>query len=554
MNQPELDKFIDELKVSSDFLQLGAFAGNSQCLRRFCEEVEKTSATASKVILVDRPFQIEILDRSIVESLAPNNPRKLMLHSGSDCFNSQKLFGAEAPNIFESGESLIIIGLENIDKSIAERFCRYWLAWHTNERNLIILGKPSVALTCVKTELASLAPIILHLPRLKDRENDILFCIQHVASRHAGGLDNFSIEAINVLTGLDLNEDQNDLEYLIEYLYRKRDLSNAVFSADHVEQAIKQLPLRRNAHLLSLARHDVVELWQSVKRKLTEIDSRSTSLTSQPFFSSNSVNDHVVPLSSHAPELQFLQLISWAYKTLFERSAVNLKAIAKHFNAYHLDEKTFKKSISLFGNLRTYCQHSLEYLSPHDQNTLESTHSWFQDAIGRRHPEEEDFERCSKVILMQVDTILETTLTFLKHLQDDEFGEAILSQWKHFRETKWPKHRFVEITAAVIASQERNDLKPEVVADQLLGKLQKRLSATNSDDDQERVVIGLIEKALCDQYKRPMPITGRDVIALGVEPGELVSQVVCELQRRFEKDNLSREQLLVIAAELCGKK
>ena len=57
----------------------------------------------------------------------------------------------------------------------------------------------------------------------------------------------------------------------------------------------------------------------------------------------------------------------------------------------------------------------------------------------------------------------------------------------------------------------------------ILRSIQKgRLSATKDGDDREDVMLGIIEQRICERYPIPIPLTGQDIIKLGVPPSSLI--------------------------------
>jgi hypothetical protein len=256
------------------------------------------------------------------------------------------------------------------------------------------------------------------------------------------------------------------------------------------------------------------------------------------------------PVGAVSPEFGFLQLVSWAYVTIVENGEPNLRCVLRHFSGQRLDNKRVGEIRDTIVCLRTFLQHSLAYGSDHDRVTLNKACSWFEITIGRRQPERNDFEACIRGLLLECHALIDDLLQFLRNVGRDKFRDIVIQQWVDARERTWPRHKFDAIVARVLHDLGRSDLKVEVVCSQNLKEMNDVLAASASLDDREAMLARFVEQRICQRYPLPLPVSARDLIALGVPPGPQIREILCTLLERFESGLHDRNELLGIAMTL----
>ena len=193
----------------------------------------------------------------------------------------------------------------------------------------------------------------------------------------------------------------------------------------------------------------------------------------------------------------------------------------------------------------------MEYSSEHDQETLAKTNDWFRKPIGRTYPELSDFEPCINFLLAEISKSANTILEFLKKLQKDELSEAtIVKKWKHENETSWPNHKIESLVDSTILRIGRSDLNGRAVTEKLLREIQQRLSVAAIDSNLDQVVVDIVENALYTKFKPSMPVGSKEIIALGVEPGPRLGEIIEKLRSEFDNGTTDKDLLLDLAREM----
>ena len=77
------------------------------------------------------------------------------------------------------------------------------------------------------------------------------------------------------------------------------------------------------------------------------------------------------------------------------------------------------------------------------------------------------------------------------------------------------------------------------------------MCAENADKSQ--VLRSLIERKIAENFPREMPVTGKDILNLGVPPSSAVRNILNTLRERFKQTNATREELLAKAVTLVNE-
>ncbi len=564
MDQSDLDRILAQLDDKSSWLHLGALAGQSQLLRQFTERVQELgsvheSRTQSSAIILTRTGRSEQVDNALVSALGFSDTLRINLHSGSNVYNHCELFGMGLrPGIFEAPDSAIVIrGVECLNTEAVDRLyqqAQIWLAQRL--KHLLLIGEPTETTEQVTTAFTDAAQTVsLELPDLAKRTEDLPFVFHFAAALNHGGLDQFSVEAVRELMRHPWTGGLAQVENMIRGMYvkvRKFD-ADSRFTDEDVRIRIADAAPRQARHTEQGQLHDSIALWREVQDTCDDVDRLTTSLASFPFFAAGAAATTQSPLGMHWPELDFLRLVSWAYATFIEKAEPNLRCVQKLFGGQQMSPDKVLAIRDSIVRLRTFLQHSLQYSSDHDQETIQYASQWFQNAVGRSRPDLEDYEDCIRALLLQIHELLNDLLKFLRRVNEDEFQEMTLVQWKRRRETSWPRCQYEAIVGTAIKHLGRSDLKTSVVCDSMLSEMRERLKATTEDDDRERILLSLTEERITDRYPKQLPVTGTDLLELGVHKGPEVGEMLSKL-RECHKQNaaIGRDELLSRARQMLA--
>lgn len=555
MDHQKLLEIQSHLDERDDWCHLDELAGTSPEICDFVASISDVPAQFApdviEVIWVDRPCGLERVDSFLVRQLGFGNALRFDLCPGAPSFNAEVLFGSSRrEGCFDSGTNeLVLVDLAFIDSAAVARL------------NRIIATLPAFGLQrlCIVTEMNEIASAFedrltevarvrkFRMPRLSERSVDIPYEV-HLAARHVGsGLDQFSICGLTALCSNGLAGDVAELDHIVQHLVR-RNAQDVVLDETLVRKQVADSQVKFRA--AEYPPCDV--LWAELRAKRDQIDQLCTALIQTPFFVSDSAVVSQSPVGSPSPEFDFFRLVSWAYVTLQEQAKPNLDAVLRLMTGLKVSPSPIVEVRLQVGRLRTYLQHSLQYGSESDQATMQVVFSWFEKAIGKRQPQRQDFEACSRSLLFQQIQVFDQILKFLDRLNRDTLRELPIRQWLAYRETTWPKHSFQVIVNEALRNLDRSDLDEIIVCEAILAELQERLRATKQTENREHILVSRSEILIQERYPVTPPINGSDLIDLGVLPGRELGELLKEIRDRFEETQATKEELLSEFAEVIS--
>lgn len=555
MNQDQLNELFETLSDSSEWIHQESFAGVSQELKQFTAQAvaiskEAVSDQRSRIIYCERLGNCGRIDEALVDILGFHGSRIVKLEAGADAHNLCEIFGMGArPSLLEStDEQVAIFGFEFLLPYQVSRFYEQTAIWFRHRfKKLLIVSNCNHEFEekTPKIDGALISKSII-FPPLASRKIDIPFVIQDAARRCNGGLELVSLDGANMLISHSWHGDIEEIDRVVRALFSSS--GEGLIEERDVKDCLSRTrpPLTRRGLPI-----DYLKLWQQVQHLKSEIDRLTTSLTGFSFFAFQSAATTKSPLESDWPELNFLRLVSWAYVTVIENAEPNLRIVAKLFAGQNLKaDRVFEMRDSV-GCLRTLLQHSLQYGEERDQDTIAKTAAWFEGAIGKPQPRQSDFENCIRHLLNEVEDLFKRLLHFLNRLNDDELRRISIAQWIDHKETEWPKHKFAKIVEAAIQNLGRQDLNVNVVCDKLLDSLRSRLKVTSENEDRQAILLCLAESEVDEKFPMTLPVSGSDIISLGVPKGPLVSEIRKAVQLKFESGITEKSKLLEYAATMA---
>lgn len=491
MNHSEIEQFLTRLEDESSWLQQNAFAGESDEMRGFVSKLNCIASLSNdpanpELVLFARVGECQRIDNAVIETLGYSVEQTIKLYPGCDVHNHRKLFGdaIESSILERNNERIVVTGFEYLSPRVWSRFVRHLTVWLSQHPRKLLLVGESFIFPEDSEKIMRKWTTELEFPRLKDRKQDIIYEL-HLAARACDGrVDRFSLDALNFLLKQDWDGDVRDVEQVVFRVFRESSDEREI-SVDQVRVCLKR---KSTVRLRQERTTDTTDLWRRIVSLREDIDRLSTSLIGNPFFAQRAETTTQRPLGSGCPELDFFRLISWAYMMLIECGSPNVAIVGKLATGLRVQIAELMVTCDTIGRLRTFLQHSLQYGSKSDQQTIELASKWFDNAVGRFYPLEQDYEICIIVMLQSVAEAFEKIHQFLQKLNEDEYKHTILRQWKDRVEDVWPKHQYDSAICKALRSLNRTDLDLESLCRKLLPKMQERLKITSKDADRHKAM------------------------------------------------------------------
>lgn len=540
-----LDEVLERVSTTKDWQHPCSLAGVSEQVNDFVRQFAmidlRGSENSREVISIDRPRGCARVDDAIVRDFDFSDGSRVNLDYEADSYNCKLLFGTGSRSgcLELNPTDLVVVNADAIPEAVIGRL-RVTISQQLTalRRLLVIADHRSMAPELIATFKALGATRDLRIPRLHERIEDIAYEIHFAAMEYKAGLDSFSADSVQLLCSHPWHGDVHELDTVVQKclrLHQGDGLIDGWLVAEQLSQATFSLSHSRAT--------SCDKLWSELVEKQTEANQLTTALMQLPFFVTTAATTPT-PVGSDAPEFDFFRLVSWGYVCLFEQARSNLPSVERLMGGLGVNPGRIKSVREYVDRLRTFLQHSLQYNSDRDRATIEAAGDWFQLSIGRRLPSIKDYEKCSRKLLMQLHDAHDDLLQFLRKVNDDELRELTLRQWRHMRETSWPKNQFQQIVDNVLISQDRDDLNGRVVCERVLNQLQERLSATNDSQDRVAILTATTERLIAELFPEEIPVCGRDLIELGIPAGPKIGLILAKMREHFAQHRGSRESLL----------
>lgn len=502
MNQLELDAFLEDVHDKSGWLHHGAFAGYSPAILAFVEELDRLAAAisepeSSKVVLFNRSSECPRVDNAVVRQLGFPAEVAIQLHKGCNEYNHDVLFGnGSKPGIFERGASSVVLnGIHHLCKSGLSRLVRHHAAWLAKfPHKVLLIGRDLASIPGLSEEIGQFASD-LRYPEVSARVDDLVYELHLAAKSCNGGLETFSLEAVQCLLQHAWPGNIGEMDSFFRRVFRE-----ISFGAEPTDEVVRQCLEHRPKHRShSFADTDPQQRWRDLVISREQIDQTTTSLIGSPFFAQRAETSAQRPLGSGCSQLDFLRLVSWGYMILVECGGPNISSFERIADLLQVRTDRVTTAKESIGRLRTFLQHSLQYESKSDQQTIEMAGRWFDSVVGRVSPKSHDYEICIATMLAELSSAFDDIRLFLDRLNDDEYKETIIRQWKDRIETAWPKHEHDKIIATAVTDLECN-LDPLAISKKLLPKMQERLKVISRDCDVRAAMIGFTKELIARTF------------------------------------------------------
>lgn len=250
-------------------------------------------------------------------------------------------------------------------------------------------------------------------------------------------------------------------------------------------------------------------------------------------------------------ELGFIRVVSWLYVHYFEVGKLGSDFLAAHAEAASIETSQLKNHRDRIQQLRTYCQHNLNYTDDHSKSIQYICESWFKEKCGTHLPiDEPHWSKLLQLIIAEALHYFQILERIIRFIETNEAFEQILEQWQLRIKRYFPPHKFDKIIEEVSADWGRDNFDATKFRKRHYDKWKGAFEYQTEEADLEREGRKLVEAAMLADQMGILPIDGRDVMSqLNIAPGSAVQEmlkIACDLNNAKP---YSREALLAELAE-----
>lgn len=282
--------------------------------------------------------------------------------------------------------------------------------------------------------------------------------------------------------------------------------------------------------------------FKEVNQLIHVINSFTEKITNQQvrFFDSVSVG-----VKFKDPEHCFNTMISWLYVLFIEVGSKNVDFIKKKFVSYKIsisdDANNIVKIVNCF---RTIFQHNLSNSSRSDVEKKNNCEFWFQNRINKTWPQTiDDWKNSVEYLLSEVSEFLSAINLCLIEINKREHKDLIFKEWKRIKERNHTVFEFEKVLNEVLNN---HDLSAFFDSNQLTKKYinewRKDLDILPDGFDFEESAYPIVERFILN--RGIIPIDGRDLIEIGVEPGARISELLEYSKKSFKDNPCNKRELL----------
>ncbi|QDV11482.1 hypothetical protein CA51_13460 [Rosistilla oblonga] len=505
MNQSDFDELLERLADESQWLHLRAFAGQSDEIRQFVDElkaaqVAEQSANPAKILLFVRYGNSRRIDEAVINALEFPSINPIVLQDGCGEHNHNSLFGKGIDrSVCEHDEMKIVVkNIHHLDDAGQRRLTRYLRAWLPfAQKQILLIGQDCAAFEETRSIFSDFTTGFRY-PTLTQRIGDLVYELHLAARSCRGGLDSLNIESVKLLLDHAWPGDIGEIDSVMRRIFREMN-SGRELEVEFVRSCIAP---RNVSRIKALPHDELIQRWNDLVRIREQIDQLTTSFIGAPFFAQRAETFTQRPLGSGCSEFDFFRLVSWSYMMLVECGGPNVLSFEKLAGGLQVQADQVSEIKTVSGRLRTYLQHSLQYASKSDQATIDIAGQWFDKTVGRLTPQSHDYEVCVATLIGQLTDAFHDIRNFLRLLNEDEYKTAIIRQWKDRVEKAWPKHELDSIVGEALGELGRSDLDPIATSMKLLGKMQERLKVVARDENPRELMLNHAKSLVRAQFPK----------------------------------------------------
>lgn len=254
---------------------------------------------------------------------------------------------------------------------------------------------------------------------------------------------------------------------------------------------------------------------------------------------------NTIPVKFDTPSRCFDQIISWSYSLIYE-------SLAKHYEFLIKQAKNLNTDLSSDISDLKKCVHSHRTNQQHSQfdtdrhrSLTNYVESWFQEICGYNEPQsDEHWMICiSKILeyLKEMVICLEETIT---ESISSEFGDLFINEWVKKSTRIYEKYEYDQVLQKVLEDHDLvNFINGSNYTKKYLNEWQKSIEVLPDEFDFNSSAYGIIEKSVLKA--EVIPITGEDLIGVGIPKGFDLGRCIEEARRKFKEQPCNAENLTI---------
>jgi hypothetical protein len=260
-------------------------------------------------------------------------------------------------------------------------------------------------------------------------------------------------------------------------------------------------------------------------------------------FSPNSLSRVRIPTLAD-PELAFIRTVSWLYVQFIEAGGLNVRFLENRLRSYGVDP-TDTNFINLVICLRTYHQHNLDYDTEHDRAVGDACEEWFRKTCGTSVPNQPvHYELCLDRLIAGALEFITQCDTCLRGIESDRESDVVVDQWRRHRRLDFQPEEFDRVISTAANDLGMTQVDPVKLRRRFIDQWRAKLQTLSEDADVTLEARKLVEDALIKMEFALPPVTGADILALGVDPGPRVGELLRRARRWFEDGIRDRNAIL----------
>lgn len=250
-------------------------------------------------------------------------------------------------------------------------------------------------------------------------------------------------------------------------------------------------------------------------------------------------------------ELGFIRAVSWFYVHYFESGKLGTEFLISHAQLASFSPSALKQHRARVQQLRTYCQHNLNFTDDHSQAIQLACEEWFKTVCGTHLPsEDEHWQKLLLSIVSEAQFHFESLERILREIERNAGSSEIVEQWNLRIMRFQAPHKFDKVIEAVVADWGRENFNVVKFRNRYYDRWKKTFENRTDACDFESEARKLVEHALLSEEKNIMPIDGRDLMQIfNIPPSSRLKEVLDIARDIFSAKPCKKEELLELVKE-----
>lgn len=256
----------------------------------------------------------------------------------------------------------------------------------------------------------------------------------------------------------------------------------------------------------------------------------------------------------HPAELGFIRVISWLYVHYFEVGKLGSEFIGTQSDNASVDAATLKNHRGRIQQLRTYCQHNLNYTDSHSKTIQNSCEQWFKSVCGTHLPSEDShWQSLLESIVKEAHDYFFNLEKILRFIESNEAFPQILDQWQLRISRFYPPHKYDSIIEQVASDWGQDNFDAVKFRKRHYDHWRASFDYRNDEIDFDKEARKIIETAMLADQQDVLPIDGTDVMnEFDIKPGKEVKEVLQLAREMYSANRCTRDALISLLREKIG--